>query len=166
MTADKQNLSTIIVHPPMKIAMKDYAWGLAVLDVILQAGGDKMQVGVMFRNSSDGPIRYIMEKYELKLEGCIKVVAKDEPFQSCVVARDCNNLHYSPMMSRISPTPTPQILGTLDFTATYGHPDWHAVRRMHMVFNLVIISTRPPQPFQIMPSIKSHTEEDIKASVH
>lgn len=148
---------------PIRLFNKDYAWGLAVLDLILQSFGDKLQIGIMFRNASDGPIKFIMEKFECKLGGCIKTNQEEDAFKHCVVARDCNNLFYSPLMSRISASPVPKINGTLEFTCVYGHPDWEATRRLHMKFNIMIGMTQPPQ---IMPSIVDHDEEELVPSIN
>lgn len=150
--------------PAMHLFNKDYTYGLAVLDVVLQAMGDKLQVGLVFKNAATAAIKYTMENYELKLSDCIRTVAEPDVFKGVIIARDCNNMYYSPMMTVVAATPKPKLTGNLKFVCAYGHPDVAPVRRLRMSFGITVLNVKPQ--LQIMPSVEVHEEEDIVTTLN
>lgn len=144
---------------PSMVRLIDYAYGLAVADLQLQMLADTgFNLTLVMHNASEGPIKYIIKKAQVKMAGCM-ATGDPPPLKSAIVARGMQSLHTLQPLKKIAVNPTPSSAGTLSIEAEYGHPDGQFVRRVNWELNVTTVIA-PPQP-RIFVSVTSHTEESL-----
>lgn len=136
----------------------DYAYGLCVQDFQLQPiQQDRMQFGLVFYNCADGPVKFLMEKCELKFDGCITEAS--DPHKSSIVARGLRMQYLTPVAKRLTTAQVPRISGKIIIEYVYGHPDFSFERRCFCTFTMSIVAT--PQGIALSSVTDEHREESL-----
>lgn len=141
-------------HDILPLPYINYAYGLAVPNVTLQAHGDQFQIGVMLQNVAEGPLLAAFEQPAMSIVGCIRA-DKEEKIKPILLHRTLSNVMWCPLMKRLAVKPTPRIDGMLGIECVYGHPDGLPVRRMKAELSVTLIFAQQP----IVQALIKHQED-------
>lgn len=147
----------------MTLRLVDYSYGLAIGDVLFSVKSQTdFNLTLAMINAAEAAIKYKFIKCVVKMQGASVAPGFElKPDHEFIVCRGQSSLFPLPPMKRSQLVAgTPQITGTIELEAVYGHPDADPVRRVMWELDVRLVIA-PPQP-QISMTPKVYKEVDIE----
>jgi hypothetical protein len=128
--------------PRIMRAFQDYQYALTfegLAPFYEPKNEEALQFGIQFRNFSNGPLRFHIEKFQVLIGDRISPIGKPPPATN-FMPRGGGRMYKTQGFKRDSLREFfgKKTTGTADFIIAYGHPEQPPVRRLKMTLELIL----------------------------